>query len=1173
MAIILSSNIPSSSIDETTGNTEVQAPDGAELELQDGTGSTQIKISDGLTSIGNDVLTINNSAITGNKPASMNNGLSITIDDVLDIPFKIGDINDNELFKITQDGNLLLNSTASINAIVNSFNDNTLNANNKLATIEAIISYIDSHVNGVQNFEFDTLTDYNNKVWTESDTPNLTFIFNSTAFNFTDDAGVTVSGVDWVQLRIHWHSGSAETHILTSSNTVNQLTATEIAALYHSVAEQYTTADKNKVDNTPTNTISELSSKLSISSTTSDIPPSTDRNYVTDAEQTKIGNLPLNVNTSLSDKLPVSSSGVNVTIENPGTGSGTLKIRNSNSPTDQKDFVIIGRSDGTMDIESRSDSDVVTNRWTFHADNGNTEFPSQIIQNGNNVLDASDTKYSNLPNDTNSELSNKVDIVVGKGLSTLDYIQSDKDKVDNLPSNTISELSNKANLTGATFTGDLLGTQAAFGTTTSTHNALNLQAPTSDNRMLEFKKNDGTGAWRFDLRNTDNNDLGILQVGVANRLTIKAGGRVGIGTEDPATKLEVSGTITATSYVASNSITKNGNEVLDVTATTNDIAASTDKNYVTDAQLSKIVNTPSNTTTDLASKMPKISSNINLELTNGTTGHGSVIFKNTGAPVNENTYKLRAGSGSKLDLLALDDSNAVISTFEFFHNGNLGVPNSITQNSNSVLDTSNILTDINSASGTLIDTPTIKAYVDANAGGSFNGGTITNPITISNGDGTTPLFVGQRTSNLNNIVLMAAKNSENNYVKSIIIDENDGEKIKFLSGNDPDNTALTSILEIGDDIVEVKKVGTALHVNGDIFAFSDGDMAARDISSVRKFSGLDYRISNSLTDSNWALYRATQGNTNGPESTKASDGRSFSGEAVRIRIENDSDKGFIIENSLGLNMFEVNGTTGIVTTANNHDILGALEVKGNGNIVGDLAIGLDVEPVNTLDVYGSLYVTGAALYKSNLTLEDTSQNNYTFERRATGIGLRAESNPTDGSDIFTVESSGNSKRLAVPHLGDVTTSNDGIKVGTESDGTGGRQVLEEGNWALIQSAIHYDTTFPTLTTTDVVGWSGRKIYMIGVGAGTIDLPEIVSSNPTGSQIQVGETFTVFNFNSGSNVTFDSFSTQKFMVDDVSVGNISSNNFNVFSSSKVVFTALDLTGYSNVSDFCWVVTGI
>lgn len=60
------------------------------------------------------------------------------------------------------------------------------------------------------------------------------------------------------------------------------------------------------------------------------------------------------------------------------------------------------------------------------------------------VTAAEKDKIANLPENTDTALSKKVDKVTGKGLSTNDYTNTDKGKVDNLPNDTDAELSKKA---------------------------------------------------------------------------------------------------------------------------------------------------------------------------------------------------------------------------------------------------------------------------------------------------------------------------------------------------------------------------------------------------------------------------------------------------------------------------------------------------------------------------------------------------------------------------------------------------------------------------------------------------------------------------------------------------------------------------------------------------------
>lgn len=220
---------------------------------------------------------------------------------------------------------------------------------------------------------------------------------------------------------------------------------------------------------------------------------------------------------------------------------------------------------------------------------------------------------------------------------------------------------------------------------------------------------------------------------------------------------------------------------------------------------------------------------------------------------------------------------------------------------------------------------------------------------------------------------------------------------------------------------------------------------------------------------------------------------------------------------------------------------------------------------------GNLELPGNIEVEGHLSMFDGDGHEHRFEHGSYGIALRSLSNPADGESIFSVQSSGNSKRLDVPHIGDITTSNDGIRVGTDTDGSNGRVVLEEGNWALIQSAAAYSgTPFPTLTAADIVGWSGREVTFTGVGAISFTMPTVVTGSPSGSQIKAGETLTLHNFNSGSNITVSAASGQKMVNGDS--GNVSGTggSITVLPGNSVRMIASDETSVVAVGTICWLV---
>lgn len=688
------------------------------------------------------------------------------------------------------------------------------------------------------------------------------------------------------------------------------------------------------------------------------------------------------------------------------------------------------------------------------------------------------------------------------------------------------------------------------------------------------------------------------------------------------------------------------------------------KHELTDAYKSILDNSPSNINSALSDKMNVTSTGVTQKITNGF-----LEFENTSAPSNAKRFTFRPTTASRFDLRALNDSGNTVSTFQFKTNGDAVIPGSITQSGNSVVDVTysklvNLPNDTNSALAGKVDVDGTKVLSDVNFStsdkakldslsttSSFDGGTVNNTVISNSSSSTSPAFVAKRSSNSNDVILIAAQNSGNNYIKSVYVDESDGEKLKISSGSDADITGLTDVFEIDDTLASFN---THIHANGDIFAFNGGNMAANNISSVGKFVGSDYRLDGSESHDYHVLYTATQGNSNSPEGNQAASGKTFSGEATRIRVPNQTTTGFIVENGIGLNLFEINGSTGIVNTANQLTTGGSIFVPRNtrigrtasshstgnngsvqyGSIVGSTFTGMQIDtthdgsyndevlnfythdggvnagrrfhigkdgrslfqqqlligsssyPSRTLEVIGDARVSTNAEVDGNLdvggnlsvdgtvTLHDSSNHDHVIESGSDGIQIRSLTNPSSGGQIFGVLSSGGSLRLGVQHDDAVTTSNAEIRVATNSDGTGGHPVLTPNNYGDLRAARTYVQSFPSLSASEIALWfqQGADVEFISVGTGTINLPQIVASNPNSSQVLANSHIYITNSNGSSNIALSRFNSgQTFMIDNI--GNLQASA-TLFFSSRIILKAIDATGISNIStDWAWSMRGV
>lgn len=143
-------------------------------------------------------------------------------------------------------------------------------------------------------------------------------------------------------------------------------------------------------------------------------------------------------------------------------------------------------------------------------------------------------------------------------------------------------------------------------------------------------------------------------------------------------------------------------------------------------------------------------------------------------------------------------------------------------------------------------------------------------------------------------------------------------------------------------------------------------------------------------------------------------------------------------------------------------------------------------------------------------------------------------------------------------------------VSTEEATARGQTLMHNKNFGVESSFHMYKSTHPTLPNSTIADWftRGSRVYFVGTGAGVINMPEIVTSNPTIDQVLVGTEVQFANLNSGSAITLDRFdSSSVFMAGNV--GNTSSST-SIISSSQVRITALDLTNYPSIGKLCWVV---
>ncbi len=200
------------------------------------------------------------------------------------------------------------------------------------------------------------------------------------------------------------------------------------------------------------------------------------------------------------------------------------------------------------------------------------------------------TKVANLPADTNTELGNKVDKVAGKGLSTNDYTTEEQTKVANLPADTNTELGNKVDKV----TGKGLSTNDY--TTEEQTKVANLPADTNTELGNKVDKVTGKGLSTEDYTTEEQTKVANLPADTNTELGNKVDKVTGKGlsTEDYTTEEQ-----TKVANLPADTNTELGNKVDKVTG-----KVLSTEDYTTDEK-NKVANIPADTNTELGNKVDK----------------------------------------------------------------------------------------------------------------------------------------------------------------------------------------------------------------------------------------------------------------------------------------------------------------------------------------------------------------------------------------------------------------------------------------------------------------------------------------------------------------------------------------------------------------------------------------
>lgn len=639
-----------------------------------------------------------------------------------------------------------------------------------------------------------------------------------------------------------------------------------------------------------------------------------------------------------------------------------------------------------------------------------------------------------------------------------------------------------------------------------------------------------------------------------------------------------------------------------------------DTNNFSNAYKSKLDNAPANINTSLSTLTTNTSSN-STAISNLQSGKANLNAANTFTQYNtfqdnsNSQISIRPSSSGFTSGLAFRDFASNLfksgigydeSTGTFFITTGSGtgfstLPQRLTLNTTTanflvnlqkngvdVLTTDAITTSITDATGKVPTAATVKTYVDGNIT-TFNGGTLTNNLVLSGGVSNQNMLTLKRTVDTISQGF-AWQNAANNYIKSIYVDQSDGDKLTISQGSNASASALTKVLTLDSsanvNILNGGSLTAAGLVKGNTLEVtSTSTFNAPALIKSDTLPQLTLKTSTNLQKAGLAFQ---------DETTNYKAGLVYDDTDSTLKVYLGSNATFSsITNVALFNQYDLLLKTvnlivqrgKLVGTYNaSHTDTGSTTTRF-GSIIdpGFVFVGMQI---NT-SFNGSQNDEDLEFYVRNGTTSYGRALKLAKDKRATFDGAV---DVTGYTQLSSLGVSGTCSFATVTTSGTTTLNGSLVTNGSASmsaltvfnDIFSGsilqNKVLTGANIGQECLQVLYHTTFPSLTSTIISGWfaRGQHVYFIGVPTGTITLPQIVSSGATSTQVNVGQQIRISNFNNATNLTLAFFSGQKLVVDSFS--QIFTTSQNIFSASTVTVVAMDLRTYTPVSAYAWMIIG-
>jgi hypothetical protein len=331
-------------------------------------------------------------------------------------------------------GDVTIGAGQAVRQVVSTINDVDPNNDTNLANVTSIVNRINSAVSGALTFvKFNSKADFDTFLLQTVIDPSSVLVTDSTPFDYTDTNGVVNTQITWWQgIVTKPTAGDAlSTNTLETSDSSTSMSGAEIAAALFAEPDTNNLTDARA---TVTDTIEATVTAGLAGKVDTVAGQGLSTNNFTNAYKAQLDNAPADINTALDNKVSLINT-EEVIYRTTSNAGGTLEFNATDAPANQKRFRINALNSGNLSLTKVADD----NFSVLHSQFTQTglEVFGTISQNGNNVVDVTNSTFANLPADTNAALLGKVDVVVGKELSDNNFTDAEQTKLANLQDTSI----------------------------------------------------------------------------------------------------------------------------------------------------------------------------------------------------------------------------------------------------------------------------------------------------------------------------------------------------------------------------------------------------------------------------------------------------------------------------------------------------------------------------------------------------------------------------------------------------------------------------------------------------------------------------------------------------------------------------------------------------------------